>query len=248
MRIGEQENCLSNHTIASCLLPISKEGVHKLPRGSRGAIDELTQLLNRDENDLEAKWLLNIAYMTLGEYPEGVPGKWLIPQSIFESHYDIKHFPDVAGQVGLDLDGLAGGSVTEDFDGDGSIDLMVSTWSLKGQLQFFRNNGDGTFTERTSEAGLKGIVGGLNMMQADYDNDGFPDILILRGAWMGAAGHQPNSLLRNNGDGTFEDVTAAAGLLSFHPTQTASWFDYNGDGWIDLFIGNESSSQDVNPC
>jgi hypothetical protein len=248
MRIGEQENCLSNHTIASCLLPISKEGVHKLPRGSRGAIDELTELLNRDENDLEAKWLLNIAYMTLGEYPEGVPGKWLIPQGIFESHYDIKHFPDVAGQVGLDLDGLAGGSVTEDFDGDGDIDLMVSSWSLKGQLRFFRNNGDGTFTERTSEAGLKGIVGGLNMMQADYNNDGFMDLLILRGAWMGAAGHQPNSLLRNNGDGTFEDVTAASGLLSFHPTQTASWFDFNGDGWIDLFIGNESSSQDVNPC
>jgi len=55
-------------------------------------------------------------------------------------------------------------------------------------------------------------------------------------------GRYPNSLLRNRGNGTFEDVTEAAGLLSFHPTQTAVWFDFDGDGWLDLFIGNEALS------
>ena len=88
----------------------------------------------------------------------------------------------------------------------------------------------------------------MTLIQGYYDNDGFPDVLVLRGAWLNVAGHLPNSLLRNNGDGTFADVTEHAGLLSFHPTQTATWFDFNNDGWIDLFIGNESGTGEVHPC
>ena len=69
-----------------------------------------------------------------------------------------------------------------------------------------------------SASGLSAIKGGLNIIQADYNNDGYLDILVLRGAWLGEFGKQPNSLLRNNGDGTFTDVTIESGLLSFHPT------------------------------
>ena len=67
----------------------------------------------------------------------------------------------------------------------------------------------------------------------DINNDGFLDILVLRGAWVPfrSMGIQPNSLLHNNGDGTFSDVTHKAGILSFYPTQTASWGDYDNDGW-----------------
>jgi hypothetical protein len=83
-------------------------------------------------------------------------------------------------------------------------------------------------------------VGGLNLIQADFNNDGFPDVLVLRGAWLRDEGRFPKSLLRNNGDGTFEDVTESAGLLSFKPSQTAVWFDYDNDGWIDLFVGSET--------
>lgn len=248
MRMGEQENCLSNHTSASCLLPISPAGVHKLPMGSRAAIDVLTQHLDRSSHDLRGRWLLNLAYMTLGEWPHKVPPHWLIPAKAFESEYDIKPFPEVAASVGLDVDGLAGGSILEDFDDDGFLDLMVSDWSVKGQLRFFHNNGNGTFNERTIQAGLLGLLGGLNILQTDYNNDGRPDVFILRGAWLGEGGHHPNSLLRNKGDGTFEDVTEQAGLLSFHPTQTATWFDYNGDGWLDVFIGNESYGAEIHPC
>jgi len=248
LRIGEQENCLANHTIDSCLLPISENGVHKLQRGSRGAVNILTNLLAELPDDLSSIWLLNIAYMTLGEYPDKVPVPWLIAPKGFESDYDIKRFYDVAGTLGLDVNDLSGGCIAEDFDGDGFLDLMVSSFGMKAQLRFFRNNGDGKFTDRTMAAGLRGEVGGLNLIQTDYNNDGFADVFILRGAWFAGEGCHPNSLLRNNGDGTFEDVTEAAGLLSFHPTQTAVWFDYNGDGWLDVFIGNESNGQSVHPC
>jgi len=248
LRLGEQENCVANHNADSCLFPIHGGGIHQLPRGSRGAITEFTRLLERDPQRFDAGWLLNIAYMTLGEYPDRVPPQWLIDPQVFASDYDIKHFPDVAGQLGLDVDDLSGGVVLDDFDNDGLLDLMVSGFGFHSQLRFFHNNGDGTFTDRTAAAGLTGLTGGLNLIQADYNNDGFVDVFVLRGAWMGNEGRFPNSLLRNNGDGTFTDVTEEAGVLSFHPTQTAVWLDYNGDGLIDLFIGNETTPGSTHPC
>ena len=248
LRAGEQENCLSNHTTDSCLVPIRGTGVHKLESGSRGAIRELTALLDRAPDDLAARWLLNIAHMTLGEYPDKVPAKWRIDPKTFSSEFSIPRFRDVAGPAGVDVDDLAGGSIADDFDGDGFVDIMCSAMNWNSQLRFFRSNGDGTFTERTVAAGLTGEVGGLNIMQTDYNNDGWPDVLVLRGGWQGALGRQPLSLIKNNGDGTFVDVTEQAGLLRFHPTQTAAWLDFNGDGWLDLFVGNESTREESGPC
>ncbi len=249
LRLGEQENCLTNHTIDSCLLPIGANGVHRLQRGSRTAISILTKQLDEFPNDLKARWLINVAYMTVGEYPAQVPANWLIPPKTFESDYPMPRFFDVAGKLDLDLNDLAGGVIMDDFDGDGNLDLMISAWGLHDQLRYFHNNADGTFTERTVEAGLIGEVGGLNLLQADYNNDGNLDVLVMRGAWLGTEGHYPKSLLRNNGDGTFEDVTEVAGLLGANsPSQAAVWFDYNNDGYVDLFIGNESTPGDTNRC
>ena len=155
--------------------------------------------------------------------------------------------------MGLATVGLAGGCAVDDFDGDGWLDIVASSGGLTDQIRFFRNERDGTFSDRTHAAGLEGITGGLNIVHADHDNDGDPDVLVLRGAWLGIppatdGGHHPNSLLSNRGNGTFEDVTEAAGLLSFNPTQTAAWADYDGDGWLDLFIGNESFRDRKNAC
>ena len=248
MRMGENENCLSNHNADSCIFPIRSRGVHRLERGSRGAVAVLTELLGKYPGCLRARWLLNIAYMTLGEYPGKVPPEWLIEPRLFASEYDIKHFPDIAPELGLDVRSFAGGVVLEDLDNDGFLDVMVCSWGLRDQLRLFHNNGDGTFTERTEEAGLLGLTGGINMTHGDYNNDGFMDVLVHRGGWLGTEGHYPFSLLRNNGDFTFTDVTEEAGLLSLHPTHSAVWFDYNNDGWLDLFVSHETKGSDRNPC
>jgi hypothetical protein len=249
LRLGEQENCVALHGVDSCLLPIRGSGIHKVQRGSRAAIQEYAQILARHPDDLTSRWLINVAYMTLGEYPDKVPPQWLIPPRAFESDYDIKRFYNIAPRLGLDVLGQAGGAIMEDFDGDHQHDLMVSSLGFHDQLRYFRSNGDGTFTERTKEAGLEGIVGGLNIVQTDYNNDGHMDVFVARGAWLRENGRIPNSLLRSNGDGTFEDVTDAAGLLSFHPTQAVAWGDYNNDGWVDLFIANESADGEPrHPC
>ncbi|MBK7553490.1 MAG: CRTAC1 family protein [Flavobacteriales bacterium] len=246
MRIGEQTNCIQNHNNESCLMPLSKKAEHADPSGSRKAIGIYTRILNEAPDDLTARWMINIAYMTLGEHPSHVPAKWVIPAEALGSQTGFPRFPDIAGAVGLDINDVCGGVCLEDFNGDGMIDILASSWALNSQLRYFSGGTDGTFTERTAEAGITGITGALNMIHADYDNDGDADVLMLRGAWR-VPGDQPNSLLRNNGKGVFEDVTKAAGLLSFHPTQNAGWSDYDRDGHLDLFIGNESDNGNVHP-
>ncbi len=139
---------------------------------------------------------------------------------------------------------MSGGVIIDDFNNDGYLDIVTSCWGLEESMHYYRNNGDGTFTDLSKESGLSEIKGGLNIIQADYNNDGFTDILVLRGAWLKELGRQPSTLLRNNGNGTFTDVTVEAGLLSLHPTQTAVWGDFNNDGWLDLFIGNETTDAD----
>lgn len=240
LRIGEQENCLNNHNADSCLFPIKDGGVHRVESGARSAIAGLEKILNWNGGDLEARWLLNIAYMAVNEYPGGVPEEWRMDPAAFASDYDLPRFPDVAMGLGLAVDDLAGGVVMDDFDRDGLLDLMVSGSGPQSLLRVFRNRGDGSFEDRTAAAGLAGVTGGLNLVQGDYDNDGFVDVLVLRTGWLRGEGLHPNSLLRNNGDFTFVDTTVVAGIDSEHPTQTAVWFDFNSDGWLDLFVGNET--------
>jgi hypothetical protein len=232
--LGEQDNCILQHSIASCLLPIEGEGIHKNQRGSRAAIKEYLALLNDDPDNLSHRWLLNIAYMTLGEYPDQVPKKFLIPPSVFDSEYDIKRFHDVAPSLGLDIVDHAGGSIMEDFDGDGYLDIMASSWELDDQLRYFRNNGNGTFTEMTEAAGLKGITGGLNLCHADYNNDGWLDLFFANESYKNS--RHPFQLYHNNGDGTFTEVAAEVGVAATGFAKGAAWGDYNNDGRLDLYV------------
>jgi enediyne biosynthesis protein E4 len=127
-----------------------------------------------------------------------------------------------------------------DYDQDGLLDLYLvnsaatRVYSPKQSLRsaLYRNNGDGTFTDVTGKAGVgaEGLFG-MGVAVGDYDNDGFPDLLVL--------GYGRSILYHNNGDGTFADVTARAGLEnSGRWASSAAWFDYDNDGRLDLVIAN----------
>jgi hypothetical protein len=244
MRLGERTNCMLNHNGSSCIFPIKDGGVHQIKTGSTKAIGIYETILKNHPDDLESKWLLNIAFMTLGGYPKTVPAEFLIPGLDADTAFKVKPFTDIAADLGLDINGRAGGIIVDDFNNDGYLDIITSGWGLDDPMHYFQNNRDGSFTDLTERSGLKGITGGLNIQQMDYNNDGNLDIFVLRGAWNSQGfGNQPSSLLRNNGDGTFTDVTISSGLLYYMPTQTAVWADFNNDGWLDVFVGAEDSGE-----
>lgn len=141
---------------------------------------------------------------------------------------------------------MAGGIAVFDYNGDGHPDIFFANGcplSSIGKIdskyfdRLFRNNGDGTFTDVTQQAGLAGRGFDVGVAVADYDNDGHPDLFI--------AGVHGNALYRNNGNGTFTDVTATSGLGNsidheYGPfwSVAAAWVDVNNDGLLDLFVVN----------
>ncbi|MGA2350327.1 MAG: CRTAC1 family protein [Terracidiphilus sp.] len=141
---------------------------------------------------------------------------------------------------------MAGGVAIFDYNNDGRPDIFFANGanlatlkkdSPKYSNRLFRNDGNGTFTDVTKEAGLTGTGYDIGVAIGDYDNDGHPDIFV--------AGVHHNTLYRNNGDGTFTDVTAKAGLDKWNDPQygplmavAAVWVDVNNDGLLDLFIVN----------
>jgi hypothetical protein len=133
---------------------------------------------------------------------------------------------------------LGSGCAFLDYDNDGYQDiLLVNSMDWPGHkrgrstLKLYRNNGNGTFADVTKAAGLDGELYGMGVAVADYNNDGFPDILIT------CVGQ--NRLFQNTGKGTFTDVTKASGLAGRHAFSTSAvWFDYDRDGLLDLFVCN----------
>lgn len=242
LRDAETVNCVHCINGERCLFPVSGEGVHGDKSSSRNAVQYFKKALELNPEDLKARWLLNVAFMTLGEYPAEVPKEYLIdPSKFLSAESPVGEFTNVAGDLKLSVRGCAGSVIVEDFDGDLDLDVMFSSWETNASLVYFVNNGDGSFTDQSKRANLEGINGGLNLIQADYDNDGDVDVLVLRGAWLENHGRHPKSLLRNDGKGVFTDVTYAVGLGdALYPTQTAGWADYDHDGDLDLYIGNEA--------
>ncbi|HZR66662.1 MAG TPA: CRTAC1 family protein [Terriglobales bacterium] len=147
---------------------------------------------------------------------------------------------------------MAGGVAVFDYDRDGRPDIFFTNGanivtlkkdSEKYWDRLFHNNGDGTFTDVTERAGLKGSGFDVGVAVGDYDNDGYEDIFV--------SGVYRNTLYHNNGDGTFTDVTEKAGLTQpdkqYGPLWSvgAAWVDVNNDGLLDLFVVNYLS-WDVN--
>lgn len=246
LRLAENQNCVHCLDEDCCIFPIQGGGVHRQQDPARNAIQYLTAILQQDHANATAVWLLNVAYMTLGEYPDGVPEAWLLPEERIAADAEFPRFKNIAPDLGLDTFSLSGGMIVDDLNGDDWLDVVTSSWDPSVQMRCWLSNGDGTFREHTEQAGLKGLLGGLNMIQADYDNDGDVDILVLRGAWLRDLGMHPNSLLENDGKAGFRDVTFDVGLGDNHyPTQTAAWADYDNDGDLDLYVGNELGSSEL---
>ncbi len=121
-----------------------------------------------------------------------------------------------------------------DYNNDGLIDIFVSSSGRNTPCHLFRNNGNGTFTDVAVRAGVAHLNeqgGVMDAVWGDFDNDGWPDLYIVK--WSA-----PNRLFRNNRDGTFTDVTESSGTGDPGNGNAAIWFDYNGDGLLDLYIGN----------
>jgi len=133
---------------------------------------------------------------------------------------------------------LGPGCAFLDYDGDGWLDILLvngADWPghkrRRSTLSLYRNNRNGTFTDVTKRAGLDLEMYGMGVAVADYNNDGFPDLLIT------AVGQ--NRLFRNTGKGTFVDVTQKSGLGGRSAFSTSAlWFDYDRDGLLDLFVCN----------
>lgn len=112
-----------------------------------------------------------------------------------------------------------------DYDNDGLLDIFVKNINTKNAL--YHNNGDGTFTDKAASAGLADLLDGWVVSFADYDRDGYMDLVISG---------KTCRLLHNEGDGTFRDVTAAAGIEHRIRAEGVAWGDYNNDGYLDLFV------------
>lgn len=139
---------------------------------------------------------------------------------------------------------MGGGVAMFDYNNDGFLDLFLVNGAAlldpmpAGKIpdksdpkywnRLYRNNGDGTFTDVTVEAGVQGAGYGMGVAVGDYDNDGFADLYITN------AGR--NILYHNNGDGTFADVTEKAGVAAGGWSAGAMFIDYDRDGLLDLFV------------
>ncbi len=170
--------------------------------------------------------------------PAASPVKVQLTDVTEKSGINFKHSTGGNGFAYI-IEGVSAGVATFDYDGDGLIDIyFLNGRSLKGsppdttlRNALYRNNGDWTFTDVTEQAGVPGTAPGLGVVPADYDGDGDLDLYLNN--------YGPNNLYRNNGDRTFTDVTAEAGVDNGNKVGAgASFFDADGDGDLDLFVGN----------
>jgi hypothetical protein len=166
-------------------------------------------------------------------------------------------FTDVTEASGIDARGYGMGVATGDFNNDGCIDLYITNL---GSNQLYRNNCDGTFTDVTRESHTESPGWSVSASFFDFDRDGWLDLFVghyvnysvdANVKCFGLAGGpdycpphvykaQPSKLYHNNRDGTFTDVTAAAGMAAeFGPALGVAAADFNGDGWIDLYVAND---------
>ena len=152
-------------------------------------------------------------------------------------------FTNVTRKAGVESWGPSYTASWVDYDCDGRLDLFIG-YNLGGmfdrrcQNRLFHNNGDGTFTDVTEESGLANVFTTIGSCWGDYNNDGYPDLFL-------SSGLGRPQLFRNNGNGTFTNVSMEAGLTDFVVGTTCCFIDYNNDGWLDIVQYSWSDHEDV---
>lgn len=137
--------------------------------------------------------------------------------------YVMQDHPQVAGHLGF-------GCGFADLDGDGDEDIVI-LGAVDGHVGLFENNGSGHFTDRSAGSGIPSMTENVGFAAADYDGDGDLDLYLTQ---IGAA----NVLARNDGGWTFTNTAAAAGVADLGAGEAPTFGDYDGDGWLDLFVAN----------
>ena len=158
-------------------------------------------------------------------------------------------FEDVTAKAGIvepgKPDAWTQGAAWADVDNDGRLDLYLCRFGAPNL--FFMNQGDGTFREEAQARGLAVVDASGQGAFCDYDRDGDLDVYVQTNLFdtVKAPQGQKDYLFRNRGDGTFEDVTASAGIAAIETAgHSATWWDYDGDGWPDLYVANDYAVPD----
>jgi len=128
-----------------------------------------------------------------------------------------------------------GGVAWLDYDGDNDLDLMLTN-DENYSNGLLRNNGDGSFTDVTVEAGVGNLNGNSGIVVGDIDNDGCPDVFMSGTGYFAGASQSPTVMLHNQCDGTFEDISATANVPGSETALSAAMADINNDGFVDLFV------------
>lgn len=247
LRRGELDNCVACVGESSCIYPLSPEAIHQNQAGSRRALTFFQDYLSKRPEDIGALWLSHIARQTIGENEQwadeqmrALSANWKRVES------KNQKFMNKAQDKGVGTRGanMLGGCIWDDFNGDHRPDLLVSSGDWTFGTSMFLQKNDGSYEDIGPRAGLENQRMAVNTSAADFDNDGDLDALLLRGGW-----ETPYrmTLLRNRGDGTFDDVTQAAGLGEPMATQSAAWGDYDLDGDLDLYVAGEYHDRNATP-
>jgi len=195
--------------------------------------------------------------------PPQAPLKSRLYRNDLEVHADgtrSLRFADVTDASRIVVRGYAMGAAAGDFNNDGCVDLYVTNLE---RSQLFRNNCDGTFTDVSAQSGAEDRGWSVSAAFVDYDRDGWLDLFVGNYVYYSVESDkpclhsigslidycppsayrpQPDHLYHNNRDGTFTDVTAAAGMgREFGPALGVSTADFNGDGWIDIYVANDGT-------
>jgi tetratricopeptide (TPR) repeat protein len=185
--------------------------------------------LDANPDNAPARYWTWLAAQKLGGYPAEIPAANRMEMKTGWNATSLE-YEDIAARAGLDKTSGGRGIAVFDYDGDGRLDVAIAC--AHGGISLYRNNGDGTFKDVSVESGLYHAVNGFGMAAGDYNNSGYPSLAVVRMGFYGGM----IELWRNNGDGTFTDVSVASGISAWAPSFTCSWVDYDCDGKLDLFV------------